>query len=172
MCNGTPCRSGQAVEAVRAAIVHVIFNIAGVLVWLPFIGLLASLATWISPDGGEVAEVPRQIANANTVFNVINTFLFICFTSWFAWIAKKVYPDRPEKGGIIIEPKYLDEAVVTVPSVALEQVRLEFGRMGNIASTMLTELPKAILNRDKQHIDEIIKLDDKIDILEAAIFSF
>lgn len=163
---------GKPVEAVRAAIVHVIFNIVGVLVWLPIIGLLASLATWVSPDGGEVAEVPRQIANANTIFNVINTFLFICFTSWFAWIAEKVYPERPAKGGIIIEPKYLDEAAVTVPAVALEQVRLEFGRMGEIASTMLGELPKAILNRDKQHIDEIIKLDDKIDILEAAIFSF
>ena len=70
---------GKPVEAVRAAIVHVIFNIAGVLVWLPFIGLLASLATWISPDGGEVAQIPRQIANANTVFNVINTFFIPLF---------------------------------------------------------------------------------------------
>jgi phosphate:Na+ symporter len=162
---------GKPVEAVRAAIVHVMFNLIGVLIWLPFVGQLAALAVVISPTGTGV-EIPRQIANANTLFNVINTLLFISFTSWFARLAVKLHPERPGKAVIIIEPKYIDISAVVVPAVALEQVRREFGRMGQITLSMLSELPRAVLEKDKQHVDTIVTLDDKVDILEAAIFAF
>ena len=162
---------GKPVEAVRAAVVHIMFNVIGVLVWLPFIGILADLAVAISPTGA-AAGIPRQIANANTLFNVINTLLFISFTPWFARLAVKIYPGRPQRDGIIIEPKYLDASAVAVPAVALEQVRREFGRMGKIAATMLSGLPQAISGRDNAQVDRIVRLDDKVDILEAAIFKF
>jgi phosphate:Na+ symporter len=170
---------GKPVEAVRAAVVHILFNIIGVIVWLPFIGMLADLATAVSPVKESVegamniaSDIPRQIANANTIFNVINTIVFISFTGIFAKVAERLYPDRKEKAGVIIEPKYLDEAAIELPSIAFEQVRLEFGRMGDIASRMFGEVPEAVLNKSREHIDRIIKLDDKVDILEAAIFKY
>lgn len=162
---------GKPVEAVRAAIVHITFNIVGVLIWLPFIDQLGNLAMAASPSGAALT-IPRQIANANTLFNVVNTLLFISFAPWFARIAEMIYPEQPEQAGIIIEPKYLDDATLAVPSLALEQVRREFGRMGQITATMLSELPHALFERDKQHVDTIVMLDDKVDILEAEIFSF
>ena len=141
---------GKPVEAVRAAIVHVLFNVMGVLIWIAFIPALADIAVWISPSNPELegtarmaAEVPRQIANANTFFNVVNTLLFISFAPWFARIAEMIYPEQPEQAGIIIEPKYLDDATLAVPSLALEQVRREFGRMGQITATMLSLRPVA-----------------------------
>ena len=90
---------GKPAEAVRAAVVHVSFNVIGVIVWLPFIGVLADLAMAVSPVATDLegraalaAEVPRQIANANTLFNVINTLVFISFTAWFARLAEKLVP--------------------------------------------------------------------------------
>ncbi|MGB5742866.1 MAG: Na/Pi cotransporter family protein, partial [Sedimenticolaceae bacterium] len=75
---------GKPVEAKRAAAVHTLFNIAGVLVWVMFIPLLVDIVTAISPAAPELAgkarmaaEVPRQIANAHTIFNISNTLLFI-----------------------------------------------------------------------------------------------
>ena len=75
------------------------FNVIGVIIWLPFIGVLADIATAVSPGvaglegkAALAAEVPRQIANANTLFNVINTLLFISFTAWFRSV-------RQPKGG-------------------------------------------------------------------------
>jgi phosphate:Na+ symporter len=159
---------GKPVEAVRAAIVHVTFNILGVLVWLPLISHLADLAVAVSAGG----DIPRQIANANTLFNVINTICFIGFAPWFGRLAVKIYPERPQKTGIIIEPKFLDVSTLNVPAVALEQVRREFGRMGQITLAMLSELPQAVLERDRQHVETIVMLDDKVDILESAIFRF
>jgi phosphate:Na+ symporter len=162
---------GKPVEAVRASVVHVLFNIIGVLIWLPFIKQLAAFAIVVSP--GDVAlAIPRQIANANTLFNIINTFLFIGFTAWFAKLAEKLVPDRADKTGVIIEPKFLDEDVLSIPDVALEQVRMEFGHMGEIAYKMLADLPEASRTNDLKKLEAIKKLDDKVDILETAIFNY
>ncbi len=170
---------GKPVEAVRAAVVHVLFNVMGVLIWIAVIPILADIAVWISPSNQELegtarmaAEVPRQIANANTLFNVVNTLIFIGFTAFFARLAERVVPEKPETTGIIIEPKYLDNTVLKAPSLALERVRLELGRAAEITEQMLKDWPSAIRNRDQRKLDEIAKRDDQVDTLEAAILDY
>jgi len=170
---------GKPVEARRAAVVHLTFNVLGVLIWLPLIGTLAQLATAVSPgdtviEGTEqmAAMVPRQIANANTIFNVINTLLFIGFTGGFARLAVRVVPDRATPKGEIITPKYLDEAVLAAPSLALQAVRLELGRAGGIAVEMLEQIGPAIRQGDPARFAAIAARDDEVDILEAAILEY
>ena len=41
-------------------------------------------------------EVPRQIANAHTIFNVANTLLFISFTGALARLVQRMVPERKE----------------------------------------------------------------------------
>ena len=92
---------GKPTDAVRAAVVHIVFNVAGVLIWVLFIPQLAEFVTAISPAAPELtgkarmaAEVPRQIANAHTVFNVANTLLFLGFTTTFARLVERPGPWR------------------------------------------------------------------------------
>jgi phosphate:Na+ symporter len=137
------------------------------------------LAVWISPSNPALegsaraaAEVPRQIANANTLFNVINTLLFIGFTGWFARLAERLIPERESPAGVIIEPEFLNEAALKAPSVALQQVRLEVGRMGNIALEMLRDVRPALENADIQRLESIARRDDEVDILDAAVLAY
>jgi len=171
--------SAKSTEAVRASVVHVAFNIAGVLLWLPLIWLLGEIAIVISPASPELegtaraaAEVPRQIANANTFFNVVNTLLFIGFTGWFARLAERLVPERAPREGVIIEPKYLDEAALAVPSMALQQVRMELGRIGGITLGMLQDVRSAFHERDRQRLTDIARRDDEVDILELEILNY
>ncbi len=171
--------SSKSVDAVRASVVHVAFNVVGVLIWLPLIWLLVDIAVAISPASPELAgseraaaEVPRQIANANTFFNVINTLLFIGFTGWFARLAQWVVPDRPPKEGLIIEPEFLDPAALAAPPMALQQVRLELGRVGEITLGMMQDLGPALRDRDAERLDNIVRRDDQVDILEAEILGY
>ena len=171
--------SSKSTDAVRASVVHVVFNVVGVLVWLPLIWLLVNIAVWISPSSPELdalaragAEVPRQIANANTFFNVINTMLFIGFAGWFARLAERLVPERKPRAGVIIEPKYLDEAALVAAPIALQQVRLELGRVGDIAVSMLQNIIPAFKERDMQSINDIARRDDEIDILEEEILRY
>ena len=171
--------SSKSTQAVRASVVHVAFNIVGVLLWLPLIWLLVDIAIWISPSSPELegsarsaAEVPRQIANANTFFNVLNTLLFIGFTSWFARLAEWLVPEKAPRKGIIIEPEFLDEAALTVPSLALQQVRLELGRIGGITLNMLKDIRPALKGRDMELLADIERRDDQVDILEVEILHY
>jgi len=171
--------SSKSTEAVRASVVHVAFNVIGTLIWLPLIWLLVDMAIWTSPSSPELdgvaraaAEVPRQIANANTLFNVINTLLFIGFTGWFARLAERLVPERAPAAGVIVEPEFLDKAALAVPSVALQQVRLELGRIGAITLGMLQDVGPALRNRDLNHIEDIARRDDEVDILEAEILKY
>ena len=171
--------SAKSVEAVRTAMVHVTFNVLGVLLWLPLIWLLVDITVGMSPSSPELtgqaraaAEVPRQIANANTIFNVINTVLFIGFAGWFARFAEWLIKDRGKPEGVIIEPKYLDESALIAPSLALQQVRMELGRVGNIVIEMLEMLIPALDGRSLEALDKLERRDDEVDILEAAIISY
>jgi phosphate:Na+ symporter len=171
--------SSKSEEAVRASVVHVVFNVLGTLIWLPLIWLLVDMAVWVSPASPQLegaaraaAEVPRQIANANTLFNVINTLLFIGFTGWFARLAERLVPERPLEAGVIVEPEFLDEAALAVPTVALQQVRLEVGRIGAITLGMLQDIGPALMSRNMKHVEDIARRDDEVDILEAAILAY
>jgi len=170
---------GKPVEAVRAAVVHITFNIAGVLLWVMFIPQLADFVVSISPSSPELsgkariaADVPRQIANAHTVFNIANTLLFIGFTNFFARLAEKLVPERPVEEKIIVEPRYLEEDALKVPAMALEQVRFELGHMGGIINEMFSTLRSGVQEKDKQKCDAVLKLDDKVDILHDAILEY
>jgi len=170
---------GKPAEAIRAAVVHISFNIAGVVLWFMFIPQLAEFIAYISPSSPDLAgkakmaaEVPRQIANAHTVFNVANTLIFIWFTPLFAKVARILVPDKPVEEKIIVTPRFLNKELLEVPSVALENVRFEIGHMGEITSDMLTTIWMAFQTRNRGMVDEVIKMDDKVDVLAEKILEY
>ena len=170
---------GKPTEAVRAAVVHISFNVLGVLVWLPFIPVLGEMARSLSPvaidlQGGAklAAEVPRQIANANTLFNVFNTILFIGFTTWFARLAERLVPERKAATGVVIKPQFLDEGALQAPSVALEYARREIQRVGMIVLDMMALLGSALQQRDRGKLAEASSLEDEVDVLSGDILQY
>ena len=171
---------GKTREAFRAAVVHVLFNVAGVLVWLGLIDQLANLVTAISPSHPELsgtqrlaAETPRQIANAHTIFNVANTFIFIWFTGQIARFVEWLVPDRPlDEEGMVIQAKYLDEELLVAPSLALERVRLEILHMGEQVEEMLARIMPAIISGDRTALLAIRNMDERVDALQGYVLGY
>jgi len=170
---------GKPREAVRAAVVHVLFNVFGVLVWIAFIPQLAEVVTWLSPAHPELSgtdrlasEAPRQIANAHTIFNIANTIIFIGFTTQFARLVEKLVPDKPVEEKLITRPKYLDEELLETPSLALDRARLEIGHMGSRVTVMLQDIMDAVVNGDRAMLKKIAKIDDEVDILHGHIVTY
>ncbi len=170
---------GKPREAVRAATVHVLFNIFGVLLWVSFIPYLAEFVTWFSPANANLtgvqklaAEVPRQVANAHTVFNVANTLIFIGFAGQFARLVEKLVPDRPIEEVVLVKPKFLSEELLTTPSLALQQVRLELRHMGEHVQDMLQKIMPAILSGDRKALHDVRAIDDKVDELHGQIITY
>lgn len=167
---------GKPRSAQRAAAIHVLFNLLGVLLWLGLIEELVQITRIVSPQYTELtgvdrlaAEAPRQIANANTLFNLINTLLFIGFTGPMAMLVTRFLPDRPEPSKIIIRPKFLDEELITTPALALNVARLEVGRLGDQILLMMLLAQDAIQKSDMNMLLELEKQDDAADILYEKI---
>lgn len=170
---------GKPREALQAAMVHLVFNVGGVLIWLPFISVLAGWVAGISPTQPELegtarlaAEVPRQIANAHTAFNLINTVIFIGFTGYMARLVERLVPVKVEEEKVIIRPKFLDDTLIETPALALQRVQLEAARMGEIVQQMFVDLRQAILNRQRDKLKEIRQMDDQVDVLEGEILRY
>jgi phosphate:Na+ symporter len=170
---------GKPREAVRAAVVHVMFNVFGVLLWIGLIPHLADFVTWLSPAHPELsgikrlaAETPRQIANAHTVFNITNTIIFIGFTAQFARLVERLVPDRPVQEKIIARPKYLDSELLETPSLAIDRARMEIGHMGERIREMLERILPAIISGNRETLRNIAKIDDEVDILHGHIITY
>ena len=172
---------GKPREAVRAAMVHIAFNVLGVLVWVLFIDQLAAFVTSFSPVHPELsgvdrlgAETPRQIANAHTIFNIANTIIFIGFTTQFARVVEWLVPDAPleERAMLTVRAKYLDEVLLTTPTLALDRVRLEVLHMGEKVENMLNSIMPAIISGDRKTLLAVREQDEEVDLLYDQIIEY
>lgn len=170
---------GKPREAVRAAVVHGLFNVTGVVMWLAFIPQLAALVTWISPSHPDLSgaarlavETPRQIANAHTIFNVANTMILIWFTWPFAWMVNRIVPDRVETETPAERPRYLDPILLQTPALAMDVVRMELGRLGAAALHMMRGALKTVIHGTPDEIAALESLDNNVDSLHAAVVTY
>ncbi|KJF26177.1 Na/Pi cotransporter family protein [Clostridium aceticum] len=62
----------------RAAFIHLLFNLLGVLIFFPFMGVLCGISQTTAPT-----NAARQIAHAHSLFNIFSTIVFIPFISLF-----------------------------------------------------------------------------------------
>lgn len=170
---------GKSRHGLQTALVHVTFNVSGVLLWFGFIDELAALSRLLSPVSPALAgmdrlaaEVPRQIANAHTLFNVGNTMIFIWFTGTFAWLVSRIAPPRKPTGPGAIEPRYLEPTLIETPSLALDAARREIVRMAGLVRSMVREAGTAVLRGNEDDLDRISLLDKDVDVLHAAIVRY
>ncbi len=170
---------GKPREAFRASVVHVLFNVVGVLIWLRFIPELAELVRWMTPDATGLAglervaaEVPREIANAHTVFNVVNTLLFLPFVGLFARAVTLLVPDRPPEEEDLAQPRYLDAELLSTPSLAVDRARLEILNMGERVRAMVTRVLPAVFRGEKEELMALRGMDEAVDLLHGSIITY
>ncbi len=121
-------------EAKRVALAHVLFKVAGVLLfifWIPaFADLIRTLGARFS------AGTARDIANAHTVFNVSIGFLFLPATGLFNRLISVLLPERPSDPAFELTTHHLDESQVFNPPIAIELARAEIARVARLLGRM------------------------------------
>ena len=139
-----------------------------VLVWILLIDQLALIARKISPEG----DVPRQVANAHTIFNVANTILFIGFTTQIARFVEWLVPDRAIARDAPLTPKFLDRELITTPAFAIENARREIGRLGEYVAGMLRKSLAVNLSGSAEELEKLQAMDRPVDDLHRAILEY
>jgi phosphate:Na+ symporter len=171
---------GKPREAVRVSAVHVLFNVVGVMLFLPFIGPFVKLVVSVSPSPAEgltglqaaASVLPRQIANAHTIFNVTCAVIFLPFVTYFARIVYRLVPDKPLPETSELQPKYLNDMLFHTPSLALDAARHEIKRMGKRVDLMNTRMLPAVLSGSNESLIQVREMDVEVDILHKHIVNY
>ncbi|MBA1444493.1 MAG: hypothetical protein M3H12_08015 [Chromatiales bacterium] len=77
-----------------------------------------------------------------------------------------------EEAEMLVSAKYLDEELLSTPSLALGRVRLEVLHMGERVQEMLDSIMPAIINGNKESLAAVRDLDDQVDILYEQIIDY
>lgn len=129
---------GGNVQAKRAARVHFVFNIIGVIwamaLFTPFIGLIERL---MPGDAADPAHMPMHMAAFHTLFNIFNTALLIGFVPQLARLAERMVKDDPAAPA----PDHVAYESPLVPHTGelnLAEAERDVRRMGAITRELVT----------------------------------
>jgi phosphate:Na+ symporter len=150
---------GTSREAKRVALAHVMFKLAGVLLFVFWIPWFADLIRMIAErfDSGTA----RQITNAHTIFNVALALVFLPFTQHFSRLVFKILPLEEKPKDVIMTTKYLDEESISTPAVALDLARAEVARMAKLVWRMLASIIIPFMSDEKLIEKEISDPEEK-----------
>jgi len=168
---------GASRAAKRAALAHVIFNMAQVCAFLPFIPWYRDLIFKISPHPADADFLvgfdqiarygPRMIANAHTIAKVIAVAIALPFTPALTKLCTLILPVTEKER--TLRPKYLSDDLLKYPRRALEVTKKEVLRMGNYTRTMVEMIMRVLKENRPELLDELVTTDENIDILYKEI---
>ena len=134
-------------------------NIIGVAIFLPFLQPFADLVTTTATGPIEIA-LPRQIANAHTIFNVIVSFIFVPLVGPLVLLCEKLIPD---KEGEVIGKHMFDDEMLHIPQAALMESEKEVIRTAEKTLLMISLSRDALLQRDSETANRVLCLEEEVD---------
>ena len=135
-------------DAKRVAIGHVTFNVIGVLLFCFWIPTFADFVSQTSDN------IPRQIANAHTIFNIVATVIFIPFTPFISRTIINYFPDKEEKRNIE-KPAILnlDENLLNQPAAAINSAQAEISGVVGLMERVIGSLVRPFIEESKEMQD-------------------
>ncbi|WP_027859281.1 Na/Pi cotransporter family protein [Marinobacterium jannaschii] len=126
---------GATANAKRVAAVHVLFNLITAVVGITLL-LTAGplLQNYLS---GQALDLVILLALFHTLFNLLGVALIWPFSDQLTRQIKRRFRSQEEDEG---KPRYLDKNILYTPSLALEAVKLELTRIGEISNQMARQV--------------------------------
>ena len=157
---------GTNKNARRAAVVHLMFNIIGTVVWLSAFSLVRLL---FAPALLAQPATMFGIAIAHSVFNVLCTALLLPLSGMLEKLALWIVPET-KKGEE--QTTLLDERLLATPPLALERCHELVTRMAEDAGTALKASLDTVKKFDPQAAWRIREDENRTDQYEDAVSTY
>jgi phosphate:Na+ symporter len=146
----------------RLPVGNLLNRVIGAVLIYPFLGEIAAI--------GAKAQLNTALmaSTFHVVFNLVFALLFVVPLQAVAGLLMRVLPEKVDASDPG-SPRYLDEAMISTPSIALAEAVRETLRIVDIVEKMLQQVMTALLANDKQAADLVPQLDDVVDRLEKAV---
>jgi len=143
---------GTRTAAKRAALVHVLFNVIGTVWALFLLNPLLALVDILTP-GSPIAHDPAittHLAMLHTVFNTVNTIIFLPFVKQFARLVSLIIrEDHSKEESEHYHFAYFSSAITDTPELNIIRVEKEIRDMAGVVSSMYACFSDALGNLRK-----------------------
>ncbi|MBE6548510.1 MAG: Na/Pi cotransporter family protein [Ruminococcaceae bacterium] len=159
----------------RAAIVHLYFNIIGVVFWLGMyylVGWILNIAGVFDIFGLAHGTTINMwgIAAVHTIFKLLSVFLMAPFTKLLEKLAVATIRGTDKKGDEYTN--MLDERLLDTPTVAIDRCRAVAKHMSQLSSEAMHIAIGLFDNYDPKEAQKVRDLEDKVDIYEDVLGSY
>jgi len=169
----------------RMARTNSISNIIGATYMVILFPLYLDLVQWFTQattslgpadflaEDGTKPNIARYVANAHSIFNIINAIVMVAALPWLVRIGMALTPKgKAVESGDLATPLYLDETSLRTPTVALSQSRKEIVRMAEISQQMAAEVFPAFISRKRRDMGRHEAKEDALDSLQKSIHRY
>lgn len=155
-------------EAKKVALAQLFYKLILVLIFVWFIPQMTQVLKYFTDSANGVNTLPRNIANAHTIFNVVLTIIAFPFINLFAKFINSLFPKKVEKKTETII-KYLDEKMISSPALALSLAKQETIRMGSKLVRTLDIIIIPFVDNNHEVLDDILRRRVEIKKIRDAI---
>ena len=165
---------GATTNAKRAALIHFLFNFCGSVLFLIILAIWSGFMQdfWIPLiDFGEAKMSARmQLALFHLAFNSICTLIFLPITRYIVKITELLIRDKKQKE--VMHITYMDERILSTPTVAIAQLQKETIAMGDKCMEVLGKSFDAFMNRDTSFAEDINAENEDITLISKQITDY
>lgn len=157
-----------SIAAKRAALVHVIFNLIGVIIFTIFLPVVIHLISLLQ-DVWHLKPA-MTIAVSHGIFNITNTLIQLPFVAGLAWIVTKLVPGKDIDDDY--KPQHLNKDLVYhAPGVALQETQKELQNVGQIVLSMFEDI-REITKDDKKLIKKLEQKHQAVETINDSIRNY
>ncbi|HDP2052752.1 TPA: Na/Pi cotransporter family protein [Staphylococcus aureus] len=157
-----------SIAAKRAALVHVIFNLIGVIIFTIFLPVVIHLISLLQ-DVWHLKPA-MTIAVSHGIFNITNTLIQLPFVAGLAWIVTKLVPGKDITDDY--KPQHLNKDLVYhAPGVALQETQKELQNVGQIVLSMFEDI-REITKDDKKLIKKLEQKHQAVETINDSIRNY
>ena len=156
---------GTSKNAKRAAVVHLMFNVIGVVVLLTVFCIVKAV---FAPAILNESATMYGIAIAHSLFNILCTAMLLPCGSLLEKLAIRLVPDAAQEEKAV----ELDERLLATPSLALRQCRAVANDMAVCAVRALENALNTFVHYTPELADSIRKDEDRCDHYEDVIGTY
>lgn len=167
----------SGVNAKRTALIHLIFNVMGVIIFL-FIGFIIRIVSGGGMSFGVLfarwfPNAPQmQLAMFHTFFNVCTMFVALPLTSALVNTACRLVPEKEDETSGKQRLKYLDPSMLSTPAVALRQLKTEIENMADLAITNFHRSIKVVTTMDYTDIETFRETELQLNFLNRELLRY
>lgn len=157
---------GGRKDAKRVAMIVALFESIGMVIFLVATQIFPGIFDLIQ---GISADPSRQVANANTIFNIVTVLCLLPVSKYLVKLSKIVIPGKDEKEGVSLY--YIDESGYQSGTVLIGQIDQEVARMHDLVHTNINASTDIYFGDMKISSEEFEENEATIDFLNKEIIS-